>query len=247
MCSRKICGTRHPPALSLGNPTLPRWELNDLDTVDWRKWLVCDNSSFWRFFWALERFLHLCNSNTLCVFPSLFRFLSLLFPPFFCQGGGAEIQHLPVFISCTVTGWTALTSARGLKHAGRSEPGFFLTASVNAHSCEHTIWETALCGKEEWEKTESRNKTTSSMPPLRKDWQLASWRCRAAESWRCVRIMEQKRWTGARWRTWTAYLRTWCSAETFAGSSRSWGPGKGPLFWHVGDELLACLFVVTAG
>lgn len=124
--------------------------------VDWRKWLVCDNSSFWRFFWALERFLHLCNSNTLCVFPSLFLFLSLPFPLFFCQGGGAEIQHLPVFISCTVTGWTALTSARGLKHAGRSEPGFFLTASVNAHPCEHTIWETALCQKER--KTERKLK-----------------------------------------------------------------------------------------
>lgn len=207
--------------------------------TEWRKQLVCDNYSKMESC-PLQHFLSYFS----------FRILSL---------GGTVILHLPVLVRCTVTGWTALTSVRGLKHTCSAEPGSYLAASL--HTTHTHPWT-------HWYKKQPRIKTQSSVRRNRREkeqqkeskqtenhkfngtgvesltcsGQLANWRCRsaslAARSCRCI-----KRMMGLKWWAWPAYLKTWCWAATFAGSSRRSGAGKGPPFWHVGADW--CLFIVT--
>ncbi len=199
-----------------------------------------------------------CTSLFLSFSPSSFssRILSL---------GGTVILHLPVLIRCTVTGWTALTSAGGLKHTCSAEPGSYLAASLHTthththtHPCTH--WYKKQPGiqtqssvrrkrreKEQQKKskqTENCKLNVTAVESLTGSGRLANWRCRTASMAARSSI---RRMMGLNWRAWPAYLKTWCWAATSAGSSRRSGPGKGPPFWHVGaDWQSVCLLSLSA-
>jgi len=151
-------------ALSLGNPTL--WTITGwgLNYTKWRKQLVCDNYSQTESC-PLQHFLCLSFSP----FSFSFRILSL---------GGTVILHLPVLIRSTVTGWTALTSVRGLKHTSSVESGSYLAASLHTtHTHTHALTgirnnpgSGSFNEKEKTRERANKLKITSSMVPLWKAW-----------------------------------------------------------------------------